>query len=332
MQITDALTKLNLDAHLENFEELLRESVAIDDNFLSEVSRHLMDAGGKRIRPVLAITSAAAGGAEISREVLLSGIAVELVHLGSLYHDDVMDDASDRRNVKSVNFRWGNVIAIVAGDYLLAKAAGIAARLGQEIAELLANTLADLCAGQILEAHSSFSLTRTSESYFKAISGKTASLMATACRIGALAADLDRDYIETVTEVGRSLGMVFQIRDDILDLVATADVLGKTPAQDLIEGIYTLPVIEALKSPYKNELESLLSRTMDDSSIDKALKIILSSGGIATAWSQAQRFARLSQESANQLDSPIATELGHVAQFLLDSTSEIVAPYLEPTR
>ncbi len=332
MQITDALTQLNLDAHLEDFETLLRESVAVDDNFLSEVSRHLMEAGGKRIRPVLAITAAAAGGAEIDRNVLLSGIAVELVHLGSLYHDDVMDDASDRRNVKSVNFRWGNVIAIVAGDFLLAKAAGIAARLGQEIAELLANTLGDLCAGQILEAHTSFSLARTDESYFKAISGKTASLMGTACRIGALAANLDRAYIETVTKVGQSLGMVFQIRDDILDLVATAEILGKTPAQDLLEGIYTLPVIEALKTPYRNELETLLSRNMDDSSVDKAVKIILSSGGVGKAWSQAQHFALLSRERAAQLNSPLATELGQMAQFLLDNTLDMVKPYIEPTK
>ncbi len=332
MQITDALTKLNLETYLQDFEKLLRESVAVDDDFLSEVSRHLMDAGGKRIRPVLAITSAAAGGAEINRNVLLSGIAVELVHLGSLYHDDVMDDASDRRNVESVNFRWGNVIAIVAGDYLLAKAAGIAARLGQEIAELLSNTLAELCAGQILEAHSSFSPTRTEDSYFKAISGKTASLMATACRIGALAANLDSNYIEIVTGVGRSLGMVFQIRDDILDLVATADVLGKAPAQDLLEGIYTLPVIEALKTPYRTELESLLTRSMDEASVDRAVKIILSSGGIATAWRNAQHYAKLSRESAAQLDSPIATELGMMAQFLLDNTFQVVQPYLEPPK
>lgn len=328
VHITDALTQLNLDSHLEAFEILLRESVEVDDVLLSEVSRHLMNAGGKRIRPVLAITSAAAGGAEINRDVLLSGIAVELVHLGSLYHDDVMDDATDRRNVESVNYRWGNLIAIVAGDYLLAKAAGIAARLGQEIAELLANTLGDLCAGQILEAQTAFSLTRTDDSYFKAISGKTASLMATACRIGALAANLDRDYTDIVTKIGRNLGMVFQIRDDILDLVATAEVLGKKPAQDLIEGIYTLPVIEALNSPYGAELESLLSRTMDDSSVDKAVKIILSSGGISMAWSKAQHFAQESLANSAQLDSPIATELGAMAKFLLDKTYGIVKPYL----
>ena len=328
MHITDALTQLNLDANLEDFEKLLRESVAVNDDFLSEVSRHLIEAGGKRIRPILAITSAAAGGSEITREVLLSGIAVELVHLASLYHDDVMDDASQRRSVESVNFRWGNLVAIVAGDYLLAKAAGIAARLGQEIAELLANTLADLCAGQILEVQTSYLVSRSHDSYFKAISGKTASLMATACRIGALAANLDRNHIEAVTKIGRSLGMVFQIRDDILDLVATTEVLGKMPAQDLLEGIYTLPVLETLKMPYRIELEPLLTRNMDQASLDKAGEIIIASGGIAKAWQTAQNFALESRLSAAELKSPIAGELGSLAQFLLDETYSIVQPYL----
>lgn len=329
MHITDALTQLNLDTILEDFEVLLMESVAVDDDFLSEVSRHLIDAGGKRLRPILAITSAAAGGAEISREVLLSGIAVELVHLASLYHDDVMDDASQRRKVESVNFRWGNLVAIVAGDYLLAKAAGIAARLGQEIAELLANTLADLCVGQILEVQTSYSVSRSNESYFEAISGKTASLMATACRIGALVSNLDGNHVEAVTKIGRSLGMVFQIRDDILDLVASAEILGKTPAQDLLEGIYTLPVIEALKTPYKADLEPLLTRNMDQASVDKATKIILSSGGISKAWEIAKEFATQSHLGAVKLESPIAAELGSLAQFLLDETYGIVHPYLE---
>lgn len=328
MDITNALTHSNLYTNLNDFEILLKESVTVEDSFLSEVTRHLIDAGGKRIRPILAITAAAAGGAEISQEVLLSGIAVELVHLASLYHDDVMDDAAQRRDVESVNSRWGNLVAIVAGDFLLAKAAGIAARLGQEIAELLADTLAELCAGQVLEVQTAYSLNRSRESYLKAISGKTASLMATSCRIGALAANLSRDHVETVTNIGRSLGMVFQIRDDILDLVADAETLRKKPAQDLLEGIYTLPVIEALSSPYGAELSVLLTQTMDDVSIQKALEIILASDGIPIAWAKAEEFAGASQKSAALLCSPIAIELGGIARFLLDETYEIVAPYL----
>lgn len=328
MDITEALTQSNLEADLRDFEQLLRESVAVHDSFLSDVTRHLIDAGGKRIRPILAITSAQAGNAEVTKDVLMSGIAVELVHLASLYHDDVMDDANTRRNVESVNSRWGNLVAIVAGDYLLAKAAGIAARLGREIAELLADTLADLCAGQILEVQTAYKTSRTIDSYFDAIAGKTASLMATSCRIGALAANLDRDHVEIVTNIGRSLGMVFQIRDDILDLIAPAEVLGKKPAQDLMEGIYTLPVLEALRTPAGPSLEPLLTNQMDDSSIQKALQIILETDGIALSWAKATEYANSSFESGKTIGSPYAVELGGLANFILDQTLQLVKPYL----
>lgn len=328
MDITAGLSQSILESNLSDFEALLKESVSVEDSFLSDVTRHLINAGGKRIRPILAITSAKAGNAKITKDILLSGVAVELVHLASLYHDDVMDDAESRRNVQSVNSRWGNLIAIVAGDYLLAKAAGIAARLGQEIAELLANTLADLCAGQILEVQTAYLTSRSIESYLESISGKTASLMATSCRIGALAANLDREYVETVTNIGKSLGMVFQIRDDILDLVATTEVLGKQPAQDLLEGIYTAPVLMALDDPEGSDLNSLLTRDMSDGSIQKALKIIFKSNGVKQSWALAHDFADKSLESAKQLDTPEAKELGGLAKYLLDETLEIVQPYL----
>lgn len=328
MQITEALSHIDLENTLNDFELLLQESVSVDDGFLASVTRHLIDAGGKRIRPILAVASAAAGDAEISREVLLAGAAVELVHLASLYHDDVMDDADRRRNVESVNARWGNLVAIVAGDFLLAKAAGIAARLGQDIAELLADTLSLLCTGQILEVQSAYSLNRTRSSYFEAISGKTASLMATSCRIGASAAGLSESHINAVTEIGHSLGMVFQIRDDILDLCASRETLGKKPAQDLLEGVYTLPVIEALDGPHRAELEGLLTPDIDEESLGKARDLILTSGGIAKAWSQAESYSRASVASAKNINSAIATQLGGVAAYLLDEVADVVAPYL----
>ena len=134
---------------------------------------------------------------------------------------------------------------------------------------------------------------------------------------------------EVIARIGRSLGMVFQIRDDILDLVATTEVLGKMPAQDLLEGIYTLPVLETLKMPYRIELEPLLTRNMDQASLDKAGEIIIASGGIAKAWQTAQNFALESRLSAAELKSPIAGELGSLAQFLLDETYSIVQPYLD---
>ena len=174
---------------------------------------------------------------------------MELVHLASLYHDDVMDEATMRRTVESVNARWGNLVAIVAGDFLLARSAEIAASLGTEIAGLLAHTLGQLCQGQVAEVRAAFSTERTEDHYFTAIAGKTAALMATSCRIGALTGALPRVEVEALTTFGRCFGMLFQLRDDVLDIIGTEEELGKLPGQDLAEGIYTLPVLKALPGP-----------------------------------------------------------------------------------
>ena len=174
---------------------------------------------------------------------------MELVHLASLYHDDVLDEATIRRNVESVNSRFGNLVAIVAGDYLLARSAAIAASLGTEIAGLLADTLGQLCQGQVSEVRSAFQITRSREEYTTAIAGKTAALTSTSCRIGALTGGLSSAEVDALTEYGHCFGMVFQIRDDILDITATAGELLKPAGQDLAEGIYTLPALVALADP-----------------------------------------------------------------------------------
>ena len=157
-------------------------AVRRDDPFLDEIATHLIDAGGKRLRPALTLTSASLAaprqdGPGASDETLLGAVSVELVHLASLYHDDVMDEATRRRNVVSVNARWGNLLAIVAGDYLLARSAEIAASLGTEVAGLLAATLARLCHGQVAEVRAAYRLDRTEEDYFNTIADKTAALI-----------------------------------------------------------------------------------------------------------------------------------------------------------
>ena len=205
------------------------------------MTTHLIAAGGKRLRPLLALAAATGGEREATQDDLMGAVAVELVHLASLYHDDVLDEATIRRNVESVNSRFGNLVAIVAGDYLLARSAGIAASLGQEIAALLAETLAKLCQGQVSEVRSAFQITRTRDDYTTAITGKTAALTSTACRIGALTGGRPSAEVEALTEYGHCFGMVFQIRDDILDITATAGELLKPAGQDLAEGIYNLP-------------------------------------------------------------------------------------------
>ena len=178
---------------LRRLEPLLTASVVTGDGFLDEVTTHLIAAGGKRLRPLLALATATAGEREPTEDDLMGAVAVELVHLASLYHDDVIDEATIRRNVESVNSRFGNLVAIVAGDYLLARSAAIAASLGTEIAALLADTLGRLCQGQVTEVRSAFQIGRSRDDYTASISGKTAALTATSCRIGALTGGLPRD-------------------------------------------------------------------------------------------------------------------------------------------
>jgi heptaprenyl diphosphate synthase len=256
-----------LAAGLDRVHGALLDAVAAEDPFLTEVAGHLINAGGKRQRPAFAMASAltgSPGAAEVTRESMLGGVSCELVHLGSLYHDDVMDEATTRHFVESVNARWGNLQAILAGDYLLAKASEIAAGLGTEVAALLAATIARLCEGQVAELQDAFNPLRTEERYFRSIGGKTAALFATSCRIGAIVGELPRDQIDTLTTFGEAYGVAFQIVDDVLDVVASDEELGKPSGHDMVEGTYTLPVLRVLAGSDGAALAELLGRPLDD--------------------------------------------------------------------
>ncbi len=308
-----------LEEELTAFEDALRRSVQTADPFLNEVAGHLIEAGGKRLRPALTMASAIAGGGEVTHAVVDGGVSVELVHLGSLYHDDVLDEAASRRGVDSVNARWGNLVAILSGDFLLARASEIAASLGTEVAGLLAATIAKLCLGQVSELKTAFDVSRSVGNYLDSITGKTASLMSASCRIGALTAGLSRATVDALTEFGEALGMVFQIRDDVLDVVGTEASLGKPPGQDLVEGIYTLPVIHALADADAGpELRQLLGRPLDSPERDKARAIVRGTDGIAASLELAVTYADRAADAARALpDGPVAIGgLGH--QLLRD--------------
>jgi heptaprenyl diphosphate synthase len=273
-------------------ESAMREAVVTSDPYLTEIASHLIIAGGKRLRPVLAVVAGQVAGGSATDDIVQGGVACELVHLGSLYHDDVMDEAETRRGVDTVNARWGNLQAILAGDFLLSRASEIAASLGTEVAGLLARTIGWLCEGQIEELRHTYDITRSEASYHRSIHGKTASLYGTAARIGGIVGGLDRDRIEALTEYGNAYGMVFQIVDDVLDLTATAEQLGKPAGHDLEEGVYTLPVIRTIEAggPPADELRDLLGKPLDAAERDKALSIVRSGPGIELALETAQRF------------------------------------------
>jgi heptaprenyl diphosphate synthase len=318
---SEALGLPRLQDGLERLEPLLTASVVTGDAFLDEVTTHLIAAGGKRLRPMLALASATAGQRPATQEDLLGGVAVELVHLASLYHDDVLDEATIRRNVESVNSRFGNLVAIVAGDYLLARSAAIAAGLGTDIAALLADTLGKLCQGQVSEVRSAFQTTRTREDYFTAIAGKTAALTSTSCRIGALTGGLPAGEVDACTEYGHCFGMVFQIRDDILDVTATEGELLKPAGQDLAEGIYTLPALIALDDPDAGpDLRALLGSPLAQPEREKACAIVAASTGIAGSVEAARDYVERAKAATEGISVPELRDGLHrlVAELLID--------------
>jgi heptaprenyl diphosphate synthase len=290
---------------LARLEPALISAVTSGDEFLDQITTHLIRAGGKRLRPALTIASATGCVREATEDDVMGAVSVELVHQASLYHDDVIDEAVMRRNVESVNSRWGNLIAIVAGDFLLAKSAEIAASLGQEVAQLLASTLAKLCDGQLIEIRSKFSPERSEQDYFATIAGKTSALMATACRVGALTSNRDRDEVEALTRFGMAFGMMFQIRDDFLDVVGTEEILGKPTGQDLAEGVYNLPVLLALRDEMAGPaLRNLLGRPISDVGVQQARQIVAESNAVDETLKVAQRFADEAEQAASEAPTP----------------------------
>ncbi len=311
----------DLRADLERVDASLHSSVASEDEFLTEVAVHLISAGGKRLRPSMAIAAAlTCTDGPVADEIIQGAVSVELVHIGSLYHDDVLDEAQTRRTVASVNAQYGNFMAVISGDYLLAKASGLAASLGTEVAGLLADTIAELCEGQVREAQYGFKVDRPIEAYEKSIAGKTASLLATSARIGALTANLPRPEVNALTTFGYGFGMAFQVRDDILDVVGTDEELGKPAGNDLVEGVYTLPVLYALQeSGAGAELRALLGGPIATPERDKARDIVRSSNGVQRAIEKGQQWSTQAIEALKELpDRPMTRHLAELADGIFE--------------
>lgn len=310
-------------ADLGRVDAELRKAVETEDDLLTEIAAHLIKAGGKRLRPGFAIASAAVGASEAgpaSHEVVLGGVSVELVHLGSLYHDDVMDEAETRRTVDSVNARWGNLKAILGGDFLLAKASEIAAGLGTEVAGLLAATIAKLCEGQVRELRNIFNVGRSEENYLGAIAGKTAALFAAATRIGGIVGGLSRADIDRLTVFGTEYGMAFQIVDDILDVVASEEELGKPSGNDLMQGVYTLPVIRTLGGPDRDVLLPLLGRPLSKDEVERPRALVSANGSITDSVTTARGYIDRALDALAPLPDNAGTQALRGAAHHLIST------------
>ncbi len=349
---------------LEEVEARLAEATRTPDPRSSEITGYLTMAGGKRIRPLLVLLGARLAG-PIQDPAIEAAVAVELIHVGSLYHDDVIDESPTRRGKASVNANWGNSLAILAGDLVLARASEIGARLGRRASELLARTLGTIVYGQMLELSRAYDLGADVPGYLEVIENKTASLIATSLSLGGLVAGLEEEGVETLAEYGRKMGVVFQVADDVLDLVGKSDRLGKPVGLDMIEGTYTLPVIHALRSTGSSgggpegsgRLAELLSRIRSlkeehgvvggdgqgarryslapelTDAVREATEIVLESGGVAEALEFARKELGEAEALLDRLgESPVVDVLREVGEYILDRLPEVATPGRRETR
>ena len=271
-QIKDIIPFEDLWNNLDILEDRLLEVSSSENQYLEDISQYLIKAGGKRFRPIVSLLAGKFGASSNQRKIIDAGVAVELIHIGSLYHDDVIDNATTRRGVESSNSKFTPTLSILAGDYLLARSSELAAEnLGLESVKLLASTYAELVEGQTLEINLSYNTSHTIEDYMKVIEGKTASLIRTSAKLGSIASDADRDVVEALSSWGWNCGIIFQISDDILDLTSDSETLGKPAGNDILEGTYTLPVLVALQQDKEKYEEILLNVKEDSSKLEVAL-------------------------------------------------------------
>jgi len=257
---------------LDEVESLLSSHIQGDYPLVVETSRHLVEAGGKRFRPLITLISSHFGNGQ-SKEVIAAAVVCELTHVATLYHDDVMDEAPLRRGVESANSRWSNTVAILTGDYLFSKASDLLADLGPEAVRLQAKTFERLVIGQIQETQGPKDGGDALAHYLQVVADKTGSLIATSARFGALLSGADKSIVETLTKFGEKIGIAFQLADDVIDIASDSSQSGKTPGTDLKEGVPTLVTLQIMKSdrPEDQELKALLSAPMDDATVARVI-------------------------------------------------------------
>lgn len=289
----DPELEASVTAGLKEVETLLAEAVKSDDELVGPASRHLVAAGGKRFRPLLALVAGHFGDPN-SLGVIRAAAVVELTHVATLYHDDVMDEALVRRGAPSANARWGNSVAILTGDFLFARASQIAAELGTESVRLQAKTFERLVQGQLRETSGPRPGEDPVAHYLGVLADKTASLISTSARLGAMHAGADDEVVDVLARYGERIGMAFQLADDLLDIVSDSTISGKLPGTDLREGVATLPTLYVRQSadPADTRLRDLLSGPItEDDAHAEALELLRTHPALDRARREVQRWA-----------------------------------------
>ena len=307
---------------LENVEKLMIAELSDGEDFLTEAALHLAKAGGKRFRPLFTVLTGQLGPKPTDESIVTAATVVELVHLATLYHDDVMDEATMRRGAESANSRWGNSVAILAGDYLFAHASRLVSTLGPEAVRIIAETFAELVTGQMRET---IGVKRDEDPvahYLRVVWEKTGSLIAACGRFGGTFSGGDADHVAALERLGDAVGTAFQISDDIIDISSASEQSGKTPGTDLREGVHTLPVLYALgeESDDGERLRVLLDGPVtDDTALAEALQLLERSPGMAKAKATLQDFAAKAHAELDTLpQGPANDALGRLVNYTVE--------------
>jgi len=295
----DSALEQRVTAGVERVEELLATSVHSPEPLVAEASSHLLQAGGKRFRPLLTVLCAEFGD-PANADIVPAAVVVELTHLATLYHDDVMDEAAMRRGAPSANARWDNSVAILVGDFLFARASSLVADLGPEAVRIQADTFARLVHGQLRETLGPGPEDDPLQHYLSVVADKTGSLIATAARLGAMMSGAGEDVEATLLEFGERIGAAFQLADDIIDIASDSGDSGKVPGTDLREGVPTLPTLLVQAEPVEGDerLRQLLSGPIaDEDDVQWAIRALREH----PAMDRARAYVRAEAEAARAL-------------------------------
>jgi len=288
------------------------------DPLVSEASTHLIKAGGKRVRPALVMLTSRAGQSG-NHSTDLAAAALELVHLATLYHDDVIDETPTRRGVPTVHSKWGVEVAVLAGDYLFARGCSLGAEAGGEVPGILARAIADVCEGQIVETGALGNPIRSVSDYLETIRRKTAALFRAACELGAATSGITDGLRGALTGYGERLGLAFQIVDDLLDFIGEPETIGKVPGTDLRAGVFTLPVLIACRR------EPILAERLGagDRDLASVLPKLESTGAIDECVRTA---TRLGDRACDDLRDLPAGEVRSALEGIVDSVLAQIRP------
>ncbi|MGH3494439.1 MAG: polyprenyl synthetase family protein [Sciscionella sp.] len=304
-------------------EQTLHEAVRSEVELIATSALHLVDAGGKRIRPLLTLLASQFGRPDQS-EVIVAAAAVELVHLATLYHDDVVDEATIRRGAVSANARWDNTIAILTGDFLFAQASRLVSDLGTDAARIIAETFSELVTGEMRETIGPADGEGPVEHYLSVIGQKTGSLFATSVRFGAMCSQAGPQITESLRRFGEIIGAVFQISDDIIDIASPETESGKVPGTDLREGVRTLPMLYAVADERRqnSRLRELLAGPIaSDALVGEALHLLRDSTGLAQSRDTLDDYAKRALMELETLpDTPARAALRALTDYVVART------------